>query len=480
MSTTLRLPGSVAEIEASPRGPRVAACFDLDGTLIAGYSARFLGQEQLRQRELGLSDIVRTLGVAVGAGLGRASFEDLLKVGADPWKGRAHEDLEEMGQRLFKQKVEPVIYPEMRELVRAHKRQGHTVVLASSATAYQVEPVARFLDVDDVLCNRYTVKDGVLTGDVDRPVLWGPGKADAVQKFARDRHVDLGQSYFYADGDEDLALMHLVGHPRPVNPGKRLSKVAENRGWPVLRFTSRGGGGLGAPVKMLAGLATLPPMLALGVATGIVKRDKHAVMNTTMKRWIDITFGLNGVKLNVVGRENLWEERPAVFIFNHRNQMDALIVCRLIERGYTGVAKKEMANNPVTIWLGKLMDVAYIDRADTASAVASLESVQEVAKKGLSILIAPEGTRLDTTEVGRFKKGAFRMAMAADVPVVPIVIRNAELIASRNGASLHPGMVDIAVLPPISVKDWTLDDLDEKIEGVRQQFIETLHDWPTE
>ena len=72
------------------------------------------------------------------------------------------------------------------------------------------------------------------------------------------------------------------------------------------------------------------------------------------------------------------------------------------------------------------------------------------------------------------------MAMAADVPVVPIVIRNAELIASRNGASLHPGMVDIAVLPPISVKDWTLDDLDEKIEGVRQQFIETLHDWPTE
>ena len=169
-----------------------------------------------------------------------------------------------------------------------------------------------------------------------------------------------------------------------------------------------------------------------------------------------------------------------MFIFNHRNQMDALIVCRLIERGYTGVAKKEMANNPVTIWLGKLMDVAYIDRADTASAVASLESVQEVAKKGLSILIAPEGTRLDTTEVGRFKKGAFRMAMAADVPVVPIVIRNAELIASRNGASLHPGTVDIAVLPPISVKDWTLDDLDEKIEGVRQQFIETLHDWPTE
>ena len=53
---TLRLPGSVAEIGAAPRGRRVAACFDLDGTLIAGYSIRYLGQERLRNRELNLSD----------------------------------------------------------------------------------------------------------------------------------------------------------------------------------------------------------------------------------------------------------------------------------------------------------------------------------------------------------------------------------------------------------------------------------------
>ena len=78
-SPTMRLPGSVAEVDASPRGPDVAAFFDLDGTLIAGYSARFLGQERMRSRELGLSELVRTIGVAVGAGLGRAGFEDLLE-----------------------------------------------------------------------------------------------------------------------------------------------------------------------------------------------------------------------------------------------------------------------------------------------------------------------------------------------------------------------------------------------------------------
>jgi putative phosphoserine phosphatase / 1-acylglycerol-3-phosphate O-acyltransferase len=481
-SPTLRLPGSVAEIEGSPRGPSIAAFFDLDGTLIAGYSARFLGSERMRNRELSLSELVRTIGVGVGAGIGRAGFEDLLKLGAEAWRGRAHEDLEEMGQRLFRRRVERVIYPEMRELVRAHQRQGHTVVLTSSATSYQVEPVAQYLGIDRVLCNRFTVKEGALTGEVERPILWGPTKAEAVQKLTADLGIDARQSYFYADGDEDLALMYLVGHPRPTNPGRKLARVANARGWPVLRFTSRGGGGPGAPLKMLAGLATLPPVAALGVATGIVKRDRHAVMNTTACRWIDLTFAINGVKLNVTGRENLWKQRPAVFIFNHRNQFDAFIVARLIDRDWTGVAKKEMAQapvtGPITAALGKLADVAFIDRADSTSAVAGLQAIQEVAKKGLSVLIAPEGTRLDTTEVGPFKKGAFRMAMAADIPIVPIVIRNAELIASRDGNSLHPGTVDVTVLPPISVSDWTLDDLDERIEGVRQLYIDTLRNWP--
>jgi len=54
-----------------------------------------------------------------------------------------------------------------------------------------------------LLCNRFRLKDGVLTGEVDEPILWGPGKAVAVQALCADRGVDLSSSYFYADGDED-------------------------------------------------------------------------------------------------------------------------------------------------------------------------------------------------------------------------------------------------------------------------------------
>ncbi|HXO55553.1 MAG TPA: lysophospholipid acyltransferase family protein, partial [Mycobacterium sp.] len=99
---------------------------------------------------------------------------------------------------------------------------------------------------------------------------------------------------------------------------------------------------------------------------------------------------------------------------------------------------------------------------------------------GLSIMIAPEGTRLDTTSVGPFKKGPFRMAMAVGIPVVPIVIRNAEIIAARNSTTMNPGTVDVAVFPPISVSDWTVETLSGRIAEVRQLYVDTLADWPVD
>jgi putative phosphoserine phosphatase/1-acylglycerol-3-phosphate O-acyltransferase len=82
--------------------------------------------------------------------------------------------------------------------------------------------------------------------------------------------------------------------------------------------------------------------------------------------------------------------------------------------------------------------------------------------------------------VGPFKRKAFLIAMAAGLPVVPIVIRNSELVAGRKTAKLNPGTVDIAVLPPVSVENWTLRDLRRQIDQVRMAYLRTLADWPAE
>jgi len=478
-SRQLRLPGSVAEVEASRKGPRVGAFFDLDGTLVAGYTALVHTQDRLRRREVLPGDFLRMMRLAAEYRLGRREFDSLIEAAARTARGQLAEDVEEMGERIFRQSIADLIYPEMRDLVRAHQRRGHTVVLSSSSLSMQAEPVARYLGIDHVLCNRFVAdEDGVLTGEIERPTIWGSTKASTVQAFAAEHRIDLAWSYFYADGDEDLGLMYLVGNPRPTNPGPQLTRVAARRGWPVLRFSSRSPASPLSGVRTLAGIGSLGPVAAGALGVGVLARSKRAGVNFLTRYWPETVLALNGVKLNVTGAENVNAQRPAVFLFNHRNNFDVFMVAALVRDNWTGVAKSELERNPLAGPLGKLMDAAFIDRADSTAAVAALQGVEEAARKGLSILIAPEGTRTDAETVGPFKKGAFRIAMATGLPIVPVVIRNSNSVAGRDSYRLSPGTVDIAVLAPIDVRGWTVDDLPERIEQVRKLYVETLTDWP--
>jgi putative phosphoserine phosphatase / 1-acylglycerol-3-phosphate O-acyltransferase len=464
----LRLPGSVAEVDASPEGPHIGAFFDLDGTLVAGFTVAAVTKDRLRRGEVGASEFLRMMQLALEYRLGRHQFESVIEGAVRSAKGRLAEDVEEMGERVFRQSIKDLIYPEMRDLVRAHQRRGHTVVLSSSALTMQAEPVARYLGIEHVVCNRFAVDElGMLTGEIERPVIWGTTKATSVQRFAAEHQVNLRISYFYADGDEDLALMHLVGNPRPV-----------------LRFHSRDAGSTLGQVRALAGIGSLGPLAVGALGIGVLTRNKRTGVNFLTRYWPETMLALSGVQLNVTGAENLTARRPAVFLFNHRNNFDVFMVAALVRDNWTGVAKKELESNPLAGPLGKLMDAAFIDRADSASAVTALHGVEEAARKGLSIVIAPEGSRMDAQavgplEVGPFKKGAFRIAMATGLPIVPIIIRNSDSVAGRNTYRLVPGTVDIAVLPPIDVGGWTHEELPKLIEQVRALYRQTLADWPS-
>jgi putative phosphoserine phosphatase/1-acylglycerol-3-phosphate O-acyltransferase len=167
-----------------------------------------------------------------------------------------------------------------------------------------------------------------------------------------------------------------------------------------------------------------------------------------------------------------------VFLFNHVNNFDPFIVSKVLRGGISGVGKKELQKSPLAAFLSWAMDAALIDRNDTASAVEALKPVTERLAKGISVSMSPEGTRSESGEIGPFKKGAFRMAMAAGVPVVPVVLRNADVLGGKDAATLRPGTVDVAVLPPVPTADWTLADLPQRIEEIRAMFLATLADWP--
>src|SRR3954470_24941621 len=332
----VRLPGSVAEIEASPEGPQVGAFFDLDGTLVAGFTGVLMTRDRLRRGQMSVGEFIGMVQAGLNHQLGRSEFEDLIGKGARMLHGNSLSDLDELGERLFLQHVQKRIYPEMRELVRAHMARGHTVVLSSSALTVQVDPVAKFLGIENVLSNKFeTDDDGLITGEVRTPIIWGPGKARAVQAFAAKSGVDLSKSYFYADGDEDVALMYLVGNPRPTNPAGKLAAVAAKRGWPVLRFTSRSGSNPVSQLRTAAGVASLVPIAAGALGVGLLTRNRRTGVNFFTAALGRALLTATGVNIQLLGKENLTAKRPAVFIFNHRNQVDPFIAGRLIETNFT-------------------------------------------------------------------------------------------------------------------------------------------------
>jgi putative phosphoserine phosphatase / 1-acylglycerol-3-phosphate O-acyltransferase len=150
----------------------------------------------------------------------------------------------------------------------------------------------------------------------------------------------------------------------------------------------------------------------------------------------------------------------------------------LVRRDLTGVAKKEAARDPRFAPVGFLVDVAYVDRGNTRQAKEALAPVVEKLREGVSIGIAPEGTRSPTPRLGRFKKGAFHIAMQAGVPIVPIVIRNAGEMMWKGSPFIRKGTIDVAVLPPIATRSWRVKELDERVAAIRARYVDTLDNWP--
>ncbi|HEY5880586.1 MAG TPA: 1-acyl-sn-glycerol-3-phosphate acyltransferase, partial [Nakamurella sp.] len=363
-------------------------------------------------------------------------------------------------------------------LVRAHQRMKHTVAVASAATRFQIEPLARDLGIGNILCTEVEVVDGVITGELAGPMLWGEPKGAAVRAFARERGVDLTVSYAYGNGDEDVAFLGSVGRPHPLNPHAGLAVAAKNYRWPVVNLQEPNSGGLRALAGTAAALGAFGAGMVVGAATSLLSGDAAAGRNIGIPLACDLALAMAGVKLEVVGEHNLWAARPAVFVANHQSSLDAPLMGALLRKDFTGVAKKEAQWDPRMAVAGLFVDPAYIDRSHPDSAKRDLAVLADRIRGGTSVVLMPEGTRSPTPNVLPFKKGAFHLAMQAEVPIVPIVIRNAGELMWRTSKLLHSGTLQIAVLDPIPTDGWTPESITEHTRVVREKFIATLADWP--
>lgn len=219
-----------------------AAFFDLDRTLITGASAFPFGVEAWRQGLATRSDIakwgVSALSFAVAGDKGDGASTDLRGEFLARVEGASVSDLTRVGQAVLPKLVSRV-RPESRKLVSMHQEAGRDTWIVSASPHNIVQPLAASLGMTGAIGTQGEIANGVFTGELDGPFIYGPGKAQAIDKLASDRGYELDLCYAYSDSISDLPMMELVGHPVAVNPDSELARVARERGWPIVIFARK-------------------------------------------------------------------------------------------------------------------------------------------------------------------------------------------------------------------------------------------------
>ncbi|MDO5502739.1 MAG: HAD-IB family hydrolase, partial [Actinomycetia bacterium] len=468
------------EVYAGPSGPSIAAFFDFDGTLIHGFSAVDFYLDRIRRGSVGPIEGIQTIALALRGITTEEDFERFVGVGLGAFKGKPEDEILAAGDRVFRGSVASRVFPEAWQLVEAHQRMGHTVVLASSATRFQIQPAADVLGIRHVLYTPLEVDElGNLTGKTaGGKTLWRSGKANAVREFAELNGIELDQSYGYSNGDEDIPFLEQVGHPAATTSEPRLRAHAVEQGWPVLDFRPRGLPGITDVLRSGAAIGGMTTGMITGAAFGLLNRSRQRAVDTMSTLSAEFALALAGIQVEVQGEEHLFSHRPAVFIFNHQSQLDVTLSAYLLRHGFTGVAKKELRNDPLVGLPFRFAGVAFVDRKGGKDPRKALQPAVEKLNEGISIVIAPEGTRSLTPTLGAFKTGAFYLAQQAKVPIVPIVIRNAGELMWRDSYTVKPGTVQVVVKEPIDVSDWGHDEMRERVAEVRAMYADTLARWP--
>jgi HAD superfamily hydrolase (TIGR01490 family) len=224
----------------APPGPRAAAFFDLDKTVIARSStfafSRPLYAGGLINRRAVLRSTYAHFVYLVG-GADHDQMERMRRYLSSMVAGWDVPLVQSIVAEALREIIEPAVYREALDLVAEHQAAGRDVVLVSTSGSEIVEPIAAMLGADAVIATRMTIEDGRYTGDIAF-YAYRENKATAIRELAVRHGYRLEESYAYSDSATDVPMLEAVGHPYAVNPDRALRREAAVRGWPVLDFTS--------------------------------------------------------------------------------------------------------------------------------------------------------------------------------------------------------------------------------------------------
>ena len=212
---------------------RRAAFFDMDRTLVRVNTVRLWTAWQRRHGAVRRRDELAVLWWLARYSVGAIDVPTLARHAVARMRGRDEASFAAEVTRWVEAEVLREISAPAREAVRAHQAAGDVTALLTTSTEYAARAVAAEVSIPHVLASRFRVVDGRFTGEIEGPVVYGAGKVEAAEAWARANDIDLSRSVFYTDSISDMPMLERVGEAHAVNPDPRLRWAARRRAWPV-------------------------------------------------------------------------------------------------------------------------------------------------------------------------------------------------------------------------------------------------------
>jgi 1-acyl-sn-glycerol-3-phosphate acyltransferase len=183
--------------------------------------------------------------------------------------------------------------------------------------------------------------------------------------------------------------------------------------------------------------------------------------------WARINSWVTPMFVSITGRENVDERQSYVIVSNHQSHFDIFVLYGWLGIDFKWVMKAELRKVPFLGYACEKLEHIYIDRSNHDAAVDSINRAKTRIVDGTSVVFFPEGTRSKTGQIRSFKKGAFRFALDIDTPILPITIVGTKNILPKGTVDLYPGRAQMIIHPPISLDNYSHDNIEELMEKTR-------------
>lgn len=229
--------------------------------------------------------------------------------------------------------------------------------------------------------------------------------------------------------------------------------------------------GLFQSLRVLGAMGRISVPSVVEFFTGSMKRrdiDERA-------RWFGRrVVALLRIDLVATGAERVPPGRSYVYMSNHQSDLDIpVLYATLPSPTIRMLAKKELFQIP--LW-GKALRAAEfveVDRSNHVRAMESIERAEQLIRDGVSVYLAPEGTRSRDGRIGPLKKGGFHLAKKTGTPIVPVAIRGTIDILPKGSVRMHPGKrVEVTIGAPIAVLGRDIDGLMAEVTAFFRHHVE--------